>query len=148
MDRIELTQKVRKAQKGDIGAFKDLFTAYCRPLTCYVFRLIGSQDDAEDIVQEAMIKVYRSLGKLRHPERFHTWIYRIVTNQVRDRFDRGVIEVSMPANMNIEDLRDERYEQTEEMELVRQIIQMLPERLRMACILYYSVRKCNHLFAV
>ncbi len=43
------------------------------------FRLVGG-DDAPDVVQEALLSVYRNLGSFRQESRFGTWLYRIVTN--------------------------------------------------------------------
>lgn len=138
MERSELTKKVREAQKGDIAAFRDLFYAYCRPLTSYALRLIGNQEDAEDIVQEAMLKAYRSLSSLRYPERFDVWIYRIVTNEARDRYDRRKREIESHEEVEIDSFPDKTAGRDEEVQIVKSLIENLPERLRTACILRYS----------
>ena len=138
MERNELIKKVREAQNGDIAAFRDLFYAYCRPLTNYALRLIGNREDAEDIVQEAMIKAYGSLSSLRHPEQFDVWIYRIVTNKTRDRYDRKKREIGSYEEAEVDNLVDKTAGRDEEARIVKDLLERLPERLKTACILHYS----------
>jgi RNA polymerase sigma-70 factor (ECF subfamily) len=137
MDRSELSQKVREAQKGNVAAFKDLFCAYCRPLTRYACRLTGNKEEAEDIVQEAMIKAYRSLGKLRHPERFDAWMYRIVTNKIKDRLDQMAKQnVSLDEEASAS-IRDATAEPNDDVAFLQILVDQLPQRLQIACLLFY-----------
>ncbi len=138
MDRSELSQRVRKAQKGDAAAFRELFYAYCGPLTRYACRLTGNREEAEDVVQESMIKAYRSLGKLKDPERFDAWIYRIVTNTVKDRVGRaGTREVPLDEEV-CAGIRDVTAEPDDEVASLRTLIGRLPRRLQAACLLFYA----------
>lgn len=138
MDRSELSQTVRRAQTGDAAAFRELFYAYCGPLTRYAFRLAGNREEAEDVVQEAMIKAHRSLGRLRHPERFDAWIYRIVTNTVKDRVGQaGRQEISLDEEA-CASVSDVSREPDDETLYLRTLVDRLPHRLRKACVLFYA----------
>ncbi len=61
--------------------FKQLVIAYREALYWHIRRLVVSNEDAEDVLQETLIKVYRSLDEFRGESRLFTWIYRIATNE-------------------------------------------------------------------
>jgi RNA polymerase sigma-70 factor (ECF subfamily) len=70
---------VRRAMAGDREAFSDLAAANWRRLLALV-RSIVADLDAEDVVQDGMIKAWRKLGSLRDPRAFSAWLTRIVAN--------------------------------------------------------------------
>ena len=70
----------RKALAGDSDAFGRLIGAYERAAVSTAYRLLGNSDDARDVVQEALLRAYRSLGRLKEPTRFGPWLLRIVSN--------------------------------------------------------------------
>ena len=88
MDTNRLTEVIQAAQAGDPGAFDALVDAYARRVYGFVFRLTGSRNDAEDLLQEVMLRVVRRLGEYRHDGRFEAWLFRIAVNLVRDRARR------------------------------------------------------------
>ncbi|NLV54926.1 MAG: RNA polymerase sigma factor [Acidimicrobiales bacterium] len=71
---------VARAQAGDDRAFEDLVTATHAETYTLARRLTGNDDDARDVVQEAYLRAYRSLGRFRGEARFTTWLYRITAN--------------------------------------------------------------------
>ncbi len=75
---------VREAQAGNRAAFDQLVQAHDRAVLKLVFRITRSQSDAQDVYQEALLKVYRNLSGFRFECSFSTWIYRIVTNVCLD----------------------------------------------------------------
>lgn len=75
---------VRRSQKGDIDAFEQLISKYQQKIYNIAYRLMGNPYDANDLAQEALIKVYRSIGGFRLDASFSTWVYHIVTNVCRD----------------------------------------------------------------
>jgi RNA polymerase sigma-70 factor (ECF subfamily) len=67
-------------RRGDPEAFEEIVRITYRPVYTLAFRLVGDRQDAEDVCQEAYLRVFRALGTFRGDARFETWLYRIVTN--------------------------------------------------------------------
>ena len=80
---------VREAQRGNQAAFAELVHTYDRTVLRLALRLTGSPSDAQDIHQEAFLKVYKKLNSFRFECSFSTWIYRIVTNICLDHLRRN-----------------------------------------------------------
>lgn len=74
-------QLVEKLQQGDEEALGELIRRYQQKLFFYVTKLIGSKDDAEDVVQETFLKVYQNIQSFELDRKFSSWIYRIAHNQ-------------------------------------------------------------------
>jgi len=71
---------VARARAGDADAFRVLVERHSRPLFRLAFRMTGNEQDAEDIVQESMLRAYKQLGKFDERASFGTWLYRIAVN--------------------------------------------------------------------
>jgi len=84
MHSIE-TRLARLAKAGDRGAFADLVELYKDKIYHLAFRMLGNRQEAEDVVQETFLRVYRSLERYDEEMKFSTWIYRIGTNLSIDR---------------------------------------------------------------
>jgi RNA polymerase sigma-70 factor, ECF subfamily len=82
--RVDDTELVREAQRGNHAAFEELVRHYDQPVLRLALHLTGSEQDAQDIYQEAFLKAYKSVGNFRFECSFYTWIYRIVTNLCLD----------------------------------------------------------------
>jgi RNA polymerase sigma-70 factor, ECF subfamily len=86
--RATETELIREAQKGSRTAFDALVRQYDQAVLRLALHLTGSEQDAQDIHQEAFLKAYRYLGNFRFECSFYTWIYRIVTNLCLDYLRR------------------------------------------------------------
>ena len=75
---------IQQSRSGDAGAFNQLVQAYRRRILGTVFRLIGRQEDVEDVGQEVFLRLYYSLDQLRSPEVFEPWLYRLTVNAAYD----------------------------------------------------------------
>jgi len=75
---------IRAAQEGDQDAFGQLVRAYDKSVLRLAMNLLRSPEDAQDVYQEAFLRVYRNLNSFRFDCSFHTWLYRIVTNLCLD----------------------------------------------------------------
>ncbi len=82
--RVDDTQLIRGAQLGDAAAFEELVRQYDRAVLRLAVHLTGSQEDGQDIYQEAFLRAYVNIGSFRFECSFYTWIYRIVTNLCLD----------------------------------------------------------------
>ena len=75
---------VKRARSGDPAAFNELVLAYRKRILGTVFRLIGRQEDVEDVGQEVFLRLYYSLDQLRTAEVFEPWLYRLTVNAAYD----------------------------------------------------------------
>ena len=91
---------VRRAQAGDSKAFGDLVKAHQGFAYHVALRSVGNQQDAEDIVQEAFVRAWRSLAGFRSESRFRTWLYRIVVNLCYSQLPRTQKEINLLAASN------------------------------------------------
>lgn len=83
-----LTELVRAAQTGDMGAFEQIFLRFQRRIYNVIYQMIGNEDDAAEIAQQVFVRVHDALPRLEHPEAFTTWIHTIATNLCRDHVRR------------------------------------------------------------
>lgn len=75
---------VARLRKGDARALDELFRRHREAAYGIAYRLVGSQEDALDVVQEAFIHVMRGIQTFRGQSSFRTWLYRIVTHASLD----------------------------------------------------------------
>jgi RNA polymerase sigma-70 factor (TIGR02960 family) len=89
-----------RARAGDEAAFRELVEPYRRELHLHCYRILGSLDDAEDIVQETLLAAWRGLGAFEERASLRSWLYRIATNRclnaLRDRKRRPREVPTMP----------------------------------------------------
>ena len=81
---ISEKQLIERAKKGDADAFNDLMGRYSRTIFNIGLQMLRDRDDASDMTQETMLKVYRALPRFRGDSSFSTWVYRIMVNTCRD----------------------------------------------------------------
>lgn len=77
-------QLVEQAQQGDHTAFESLFNQYQTAIYNYVYRMMGSAEDAYDMTQDTFLKAYLGLPKTSDDLRIGAWLYRIATNVCLD----------------------------------------------------------------
>jgi RNA polymerase sigma-70 factor, ECF subfamily len=80
-----LTQAI---QAGDADAFARLVEQHRRALHVHCYRMLGSYDDAEDLVQETMLRAWRARATFEGRARLGTWLYRIATNACLNALER------------------------------------------------------------
>jgi len=80
---------VATAAAGLEGSFEELVKRYQRPISAYVYRMVGDYESALDLTQEIFIKVYGSLSRYRPEFKFSTWIYKIAHNSAVDHLRRN-----------------------------------------------------------
>jgi len=76
------------AQAGDERAFRALVEPYRRALDVHAYRMLGSIHDAEDVLQETLLRAWSSLERFERRASVKTWLYRILTNACIDELER------------------------------------------------------------
>ena len=99
LQRTEDDDLIREAQRGERTAFDSLVRRYDQSVLRLALHMLGNEQDAQDVNQEAFLKAYRHLGNFRFECSFYTWLYRIVTNLCLDHLRRRKSRREDPATV-------------------------------------------------
>ena len=143
----------------DEGAFEILYRRYEKPIFSFIYRLVMSAADAEDLCQETFFRVVRAKKKYQASGRFKTWLFQIALNLCHDRLRRMKFRshLSLDAPLSSGDCRDGQLEksvadpssgpmkraETDEMKtLVQQAFATLPQEQRTVVVLkeYHALK--------
>jgi RNA polymerase sigma factor (sigma-70 family) len=83
---------IRDAKAGSVKAYDELINKYRAAVYNLVFRMVRNQHEAEDLMQEAFIKVYNSLNSFNEEYAFSTWLFKIATNNCIDYFRKRKLQ--------------------------------------------------------
>jgi len=97
-----LVRWIQQAKNGDIGAYQRVYEQCARRVLNFIYRMVNSIEDAEDLTQETFVLVYQKLDSLKDDTRFEPWLFRIARNLVYQRF-RG----RPPVSMSLDDLDED-----------------------------------------
>jgi RNA polymerase sigma-70 factor, ECF subfamily len=86
---------VSRFLKGDVDAFDLLVRQWDKKIYNLAWRFLGNREDAQDVVQETFLSVYKSIKTLREPKSFPTWLYRIALNHCRSRWRKQGFDLSL-----------------------------------------------------
>jgi RNA polymerase sigma-70 factor (ECF subfamily) len=148
LETLSDAQLVTMTQEGNLEAFNKLTTRWEESIYRFVLRVLGNQEDARDICQEALVKAYTNIGRLRDGQKFKAWIHHIALNLCRDRFrsasaraevrsyeDEGPDEMRL-ATDRAGELSPEAHVTRERMfEILQQVFQEIPVEQRSALLL-------------
>ena len=79
---------IARASEGDASAFNQLMEMHERRMYAVALRMCANREDAQDCLQEAMLRVYRAIGSFKGQSTFSTWLYRITMNTCLDELRR------------------------------------------------------------
>jgi RNA polymerase sigma-70 factor (ECF subfamily) len=99
LQRTEDDDLIREAQRGHRSSFDSLVRRYDQSVLRLALHMLGNEQDAQDVHQEAFLKAYRHLGNFRFECSFYTWLYRIVTNLCLDHLRRRKSRREDPATV-------------------------------------------------
>jgi RNA polymerase sigma-70 factor (ECF subfamily) len=140
-DPAALRSWIIGARKGDIGAYQHLYEAFAHKILNFIYRMVNSPQEAEDLTQETFIAVYQKLGTLKEIDKFEPWLFRIARNMVYQKY-RTRVPPSVPIDEPDEDGKirvqlvdsrknpDEAFQTREMEEVVSRTIAGLPEKYR------------------
>lgn len=140
---------VKRAKDGDVEAFERLVEGYQKKVFNIAYRMLGNYDDASELAQEALIKIYKSIKSFKEESSLSTWIYRITTNvcldELRKRKSKAVVYIDEnirsedeEINRQIEDNKptpDQKAEQNELRKTINTAIQSLSQEHKIVIIL-------------
>lgn len=132
---------VNRCLEGDVEAFGALIERYKKAIYNTAFRMMGNREEAEDISQEAFIRMYNSLSKYNPEYKFMTWALKVTTNLCLDSLrKRKADTVPIEDWYEIKDRKDtpeEEYIRKENQKLVQDAIMKLPDKYREFLILFH-----------
>ncbi|QRN85014.1 sigma-70 family RNA polymerase sigma factor [Clostridia bacterium] len=145
MESLSDEKLVQMVLDGDREVFSVLISRYERQIYGLAYRLTNNKHEAQDLGQEAFIKIYQSLGKYDPGRPFFSWMYKVAANQCYSIL-RKKREAETPLESVIEFVSDDHEEENspeqfilkkENQDTVRRALVSLPEKYRMALILRF-----------
>jgi RNA polymerase sigma-70 factor (ECF subfamily) len=141
----EVRRLVIEARNGNRDAFKAIYEIFGPRIYNFLYRLLGSRNEAEDATQQTFLTVLQRLGSLRDPNLLESWIYRIARNEVYQKSRRKQVgslddDDSRPFAEKAEDLRlqgqpEKELLKEELRDVLSSVLQSIPLKLREVFIL-------------
>jgi RNA polymerase sigma-70 factor (ECF subfamily) len=147
-------QLMLDVKSGDERSFELLLQRYRTPLVNFLYRMVRSREQAEDLAQEVFIRVYRAREEYVPSSKFTTWLFRIATNlalnSLRDhRYQKLEMSIDAPLKADSEEGDERPFEvadkhptveqelvEEERKKMIRHAIEKLPEKQRAAVLLH------------
>src|ERR1044072_6663916 len=97
---------VTRSRGGDLDSFNQLILRWERPIYALAYRVIGREEDARDVCQEAFLRAFRALPGFKGQANFSSWLYRITLNLCRDwiRRQRRAPVSQLPEDVDIAEM--------------------------------------------
>ena len=135
---------IKQAIRGDAYAFEQLMRRHESRMYSVALRMCGNREDAQDCVQDAMLRIYRALDRFKGQSSFSTWVYRITMNTCLDELRRRKVRASTSLDTLLEsgwsptdenDTPERHAIDTERKGALEKAIGSLPEDMRSAIVL-------------
>jgi RNA polymerase sigma-70 factor, ECF subfamily len=104
-DQLTDDELITMIKDGQLEAFDSLMDRHAGKAFQIAYGILGQKDDAEEVTQDAFVRIFRALPKFRGDSEFSTWMYRIVVNQARNKYrwnKRRGAHLNMSINQQIE----------------------------------------------
>lgn len=143
---------IQRAGRGDAYAFEQLMTAQESKMYAVALRMCGNREDAQDCLQEAMLRVYRAISGFKGQSSFSTWVYRITMNSCLDELRRRKTRTAASLDALLEsgfapsdesDTPEQSSLRSEQRRALEQAIAGLPEDMRAAIVLR-DIQGCSY----
>ena len=159
--RIEDKALISAAIAGDQDAYKRLMKKYHGAISHLVMRMIGNQDDVEDLTQEAFIKAFNSLASFNHEFAFSTWLYKIASNNCIDYMRKRklrTISIDRPSPASDSDhqyeipdssnIPDQHILKSQQTQAIQKAIDALPDKYRTVIVMRHQEERSYEEIAV
>ncbi len=135
---------VDRVLAGDIDAFEEIVLRWQAPLLNLAYRFSRDRGLAEEMAQEAFLKIFRSLERWRRDAKFSTWMFSVALNHYRTTMRRHIppsVELTeLDAVTGAGDLADEMDAVAND-GVVRRAVALLPAKYRDAIVVYYFTQQ-------
>jgi RNA polymerase sigma-70 factor (ECF subfamily) len=154
VDLDVLVSWIKRAKKGDLGSYHKIYDVFARKVMNFIYRMVNSADEAEDLTQETFVAVYQKLGSLKDNSKFEPWLFRIARNFVYQEY-----RTRAPATISVDALDDdgqpvtqlidarknpdEAFQAKELENVVQNVIGGLPEKYREVFVLS-AIRRLSY----
>ncbi len=138
---LDLIADLKNEKTRDL-AFSSLVKKYQERLYWHIRKMVMDHDDADDILQNTFIKVWRSIDKFREESSLYTWLYRIATNEsltfINSNKRRSMVPMNDTSEFLMNNLESDVYFDGDEIQLrLQEAILKLPEKQRIVFNLKY-----------
>ncbi len=124
---------VERARNGDADAFAELIKLNMQSMYKAAVAILKSDDDAADAIQDAILKCWENIGRLKEPKYFKTWLTKILINTCNDRI-RERQRVLPDGEIELAGAKDNMFLNIE----WRETLEAIDEKYRLILLLYYS----------
>lgn len=120
-------------EKTKEKAFRELITLYKEPLYWHIRKIVISHDDADDVLQNTFIKIFKNITKFKQKSKLYSWMYRIATNEsitfMNKRAKERTVDVFEIKTQLISDLESDQWFSGDEIQFILQkAIAALPNK--------------------
>ena len=122
-----------KDTKTKDAAFRELLSLYKERLYWHIRKIVISHDDADDVLQNTFIKVYRNIDKFKGDSKLYSWLYRIATNESITHINKNAKRMQLSneehQKLAIDNLKADVYFEGDEIQLkLQNAIALLPQK--------------------
>ncbi len=136
---------MQRTSQGDLHAYRVLVGRHLARGVKVAERMLGNRQDAEDVMQETCLKVWKESGRWRPEAKFSTWLYRVIFNACLDRKRRFVPQTTDEFDGIADETRgaEETIIQSQRWAQVKGALQKIPDRQRAAIVLNFYEEMSN-----
>ena len=130
---------LEKAKAGDVESFEILIQAVRQKAYQIALSYLKNQEDAEDALQDSLLKIYRGLSRFQETSRFSTWVYRVVVNTCLDHIKKNKRQKDRILSFSGEDHKEDPFDavsmlRDESAEPERHMLQKEKTQIILACL--------------
>ena len=134
---MEEKELIKALKKNKEEAYHELINLYGNRLLKTCFLITKDEKEAEDIVQETFIKIFKSIKNFKGNSSLYTWIYKILQNTVKDRYKNNILTVPYEDYGYIEDTMEDGLINKENREIIKKELNKINFIYKQVLVLFY-----------